>query len=436
MLIKRIQLGMIHAAVAMTLVPINSTLNRIMIKELGLSALLVAILASLPYLFSPIQMLIGSYSDHHPIFGLRRTPYIFLGLVLCVLGVIVTPQVAFLLVEEWWLGLGLGVLAFGAWGMGYNFASVSYMSLASELSGPKNRSKTITVMFFIMIVSMILTSLGMGRLMDPYSPAVLNSTFKLVGLIALLVGMIGLVGLEKRIQKKDFTSSGEHYFKGRQIFQKVVENDQAKIFFVYLWLLLIALLGQDVLLEPFGAEAFKMSVSLTTQLTSIWGACMLLALTLGGILEGRVPKRILAQIGNIGALLGFILIAASGVIGLIQVFYIGVVMLGLGTGLSTVANLSLMLDMTTPANVGLFIGAWGVSNALSRLSGAVLAGSIRDVVTYFSQNTVFGYVIVFFLEIVLMIVSIWLLRRIDPVAFHKKAGKTDYSEKIALAMDN
>ena len=163
---------------------------------------------------------------------------------------------------------------------------------------------------------------------------------------------------------------------------------------------------------------------------------MLLALTLGGILEGRVPKRTLAQIGNFGALLGFILIATSGMIGLIQVFYFGVVMLGLGTGLSTVANLSLMLDMTTPTNVGLFIGAWGVSNALSRLSGAVLAGSIRDVVTYFSQNTVFGYVIVFFLEILLMIVSIWLLRRIDPVAFHKKAGKTDYSEKIALAMDN
>ena len=83
MLIKRIQLALIHVAVAMTLVPINSTLNRVMIKELALSATLVAILASLPYLFSPLQVLIGSYSDRHPIFGWRRSPYIALGLFLC-----------------------------------------------------------------------------------------------------------------------------------------------------------------------------------------------------------------------------------------------------------------------------------------------------------------------------------------------------------------
>ncbi len=435
MLLKRIQLGMIHAAVAMTLVPINSTLNRVMIKELELSALLVAILASLPYVFSPIQMLIGSYSDRHPILGLRRTPYILLGLVLCVVGVIVTPHVAFELAENWWLGLWLGVLAFGAWGMGYNFASVSYMALASELSGEKGRSRTITIMFLIMIVSMILTSLGMGRLMDPYSPQVLQSTFQIVGMLALSIGIIGLIGLEKRIPKTAIITSEQH-FTIRQIFRSLMDNDQAKIFFVYLWVLLIALLGQDVLLEPFGAEAFNMRVRTTTQLTSIWGGCMLLTLAMGGLLEGRFPKRTLAQAGNLGALLGFILIATSGMFALVQVFYFGVVLLGLGTGLSTVANLSLMLDMTTPANVGLFIGAWGVSNALSRLSGSVMAGSIRDVVTYFSRNAVLGYVIVFLIEIALMGVSIWLLRHIDPVAFLKSAGEITFTEKVRLAMDN
>src|SRR5574338_393338 len=97
MFLKRIQLGLVHVAVAMTLVPINSTLNRVMIKELALSAALVATLASLPYLFSPIQVAIGAYSDRHPILGLRRTPYILAGRLLCVLGVAVSPQVAFLL---------------------------------------------------------------------------------------------------------------------------------------------------------------------------------------------------------------------------------------------------------------------------------------------------------------------------------------------------
>ena len=61
MTLKRIQLGLIHVAVAMTLVPINSTLNRVMIKDLAISATVVAILASLPYLFAPIQVVIGYF---------------------------------------------------------------------------------------------------------------------------------------------------------------------------------------------------------------------------------------------------------------------------------------------------------------------------------------------------------------------------------------
>ena len=76
MLLKRFQLGLIHVAVAMTLVPINSALNRVMIFDLGISKTLVSILAILPYLISPIQVAIGSFSDRHPILGFRRTPYI------------------------------------------------------------------------------------------------------------------------------------------------------------------------------------------------------------------------------------------------------------------------------------------------------------------------------------------------------------------------
>ncbi|HLE90930.1 MAG TPA: PucC family protein, partial [Anaerolineales bacterium] len=164
MFLKRFQLGLIHVAVAMTLVPINSTLNRVMIKELAISATLVALLASLPYLFSPIQVAIGSYSDRHPIFGFRRTPYILAGLILCVLGVVVSPQVAFLMADNFPLGLLAGLLAFGAWGMGFNLSAVSYLSLASELSGENGRGKTIATMWFMMIVSIIVTAIGLSRM--------------------------------------------------------------------------------------------------------------------------------------------------------------------------------------------------------------------------------------------------------------------------------
>ena len=195
---KRIQLGFIHVAVAMTLVPINSTLNRVMIKELAISATLVAVLASLPYLLSPIQVAIGSFSDRRPFLGFRRSPYILVGLFLCVLGVILSPVAAFLLASNFWAGIAFGVLAFGCWGMGFNLATVSYLSLASEISGDQGRGRTIAIMWFMMITSIIFTAILLSHLVDPYTPQVLIRSFWIIAAIALALGLVGLYRLENR----------------------------------------------------------------------------------------------------------------------------------------------------------------------------------------------------------------------------------------------
>jgi len=431
MLIKRIQLGLIHVAVAMTLVPINSTLNRVMIKELAISATLVAVLASLPYLFSPIQMAIGSFSDRYPIMGRRRTPYIVLGLLLCVLGVVASPQAAFLMTSNRWAGVGLGVLTFGAWGMGFNFATVSYLSLASEISGEAGRGRTVAVMWFMMIVSIIATAIVLSHLVDPYTPTALVQAFWAIGLAALTLGVVGLLGLEGRAGP-GVTKAAGGYSWGT-LLRAVLENPQATLFFWYLVILLAAILGQDILLEPFGGEAFGMSVKASTRITSIWGICVLMALMAAGVLEGRVPKRSIALWGAWVALFGFIIIAASGILANKATFYSGVVLLGIGTGLSTVANLSLMLDMTTADKVGLFIGAWGMANAVSRLIGSVLGGALRDVVAQLTQDALTGYVVVFGVEAAMLLASLVLLRGVDVSAFHRQGERLTMVEKAAMA---
>ena len=434
MLRKRIQLGLIHVAVAMTLVPINSTLNRVMIKELAISATLVALLASLPYLFSPIQVAIGSYSDRHPIFGLRRTPYILVGLILCVLGVIVSPQVAFLMSEKLSLGILAGILAFGAWGMGYNLSSVSYLSLASELSGEEGRGKTIATMWFMMIVGIIGTAIGISRMVDPYTPEAMIRAFGVVGASALALGLLGLFWLEPRIKANSAKVQAETYTV-KQMLSAILDNPVAKLFFIYLLLLLAALLGQDVLLEPFGAEAFGMSVTETTRITSLWGTFVLVAIIIAGVLEGRISKRIVAQAGNLGALAGFIVIVVSGFSRSLSIFYTGVTLLGIGTGFSTVANLSLMFDLTVAGNVGLYIGAWGFSNALSRLTGSLLGGIVRDGVTQATGQALSGYMVVFGIEASMLVAAAVMLSRIDVSAFKQKAVEPAFVEKVALAAE-
>ena len=433
MFLKRFQLGLIHVAVAMTLVPINSTLNRVMIKELAISATIVAILASLPYLFSPIQVAIGSYSDRHPIFGFRRTPYILVGLILCVLGVIVSPQVAFLMAKNFPLGLLAGLFAFGAWGMGYNLSAVSYLSLASELSGENGRGKTIATMWFMMITAIIVTAIALSRMVDPYTPEALIRAFGYVAVSALILGLLGLIRLEPRSTGISSTASEAYTIK--QMTSAITANPVARVFFVYLLLLLAAILGQDVLLEPFGAQAFGMSVRETTSITSIWGTFVLLAIIVAGFLEGRVSKRLVAQLGNTGALLGFVVIVISGIFINKNMFYTGVTLLGIGTGLSTVANLSLMFDLTVPGMVGLYIGAWGFSNALSRLTGSILGGVVRDVVTQATGVALSGYLVVFSIEALMLLIAAIMLYRIDVKAFQKQVQEPSYVEKVALAAE-
>ena len=428
MFLKRIQISFIHVAVAMTLVPINSTLNRVMIKELALSATLVAILAVLPYLFAPIQVAIGSYADHHPILGYRRSPYILLGLLLNVAGLAIAPFVVFVMPENFWLGLLLSMLVFGAWGMGYNFAAVSYLSLASEISGEKGRSKTIAVMFFLMIIGIILTSTGLSHLLETYTPEILQRSFLIVAAIALVLGLIGLIKLEPRQTQPSIVVHKEDRTPWTQIIHEVIDSSQARRFFLYLTVLLAAILGQDILLEPFGAEAFNLPVNLTTRITAIWGTAFLVSLIIASFLDRWMSRKRVAQISAYIALSGFLLIALSGFITHLSVFYIGVVVLGFGTGSSTTSNLSLMLDMTTE-KVGLFMGAWGVSNALSRFIGTLMSGVVRDISSQILHNPVYGYIVVFILEAGFLAFSLYLLKNISVNRFKDQVQHISLSEK-------
>ncbi|GAB4459481.1 MAG: BCD family MFS transporter [Anaerolineales bacterium] len=438
MLIKRLQLALIHTAVAMTLVPINSTLNRVMIFDLGISKTLFTLLAIFPYLLSPVQVAIGSFSDRHPILGYRRTPYILAGLLLCVIGVAVSPQIAILISENFTLGIVAGVLAFGAWGMGYNLSAVSYLSLASELSGEKGRGKTIAAMFTLMVIGLIATGIALSRLVPTFDPATLSRAFLIVAASALTLGLVGLFRLEPAPLSSPHQMGGQRgadTYTVKQMTAAITQNRVAKIFFLYLLLLLAAILGQDVLLEPFAAQAFGMSLAQTSRIVSITNSFTLIAFIVAGVLDGRVRKKYVAQSGNLGALLGFLTIVLSGLTASTSAFYIGITLLGFGTGISTIANLSLMFDLTVPEKVGLYIGAWGFSNGLSRLVGLLMAGVVADVATQVTGDALHGYLVVFGIEALMLFAAAVMLYRIDVAAFQKQAHEPSFTDRVAVVAD-
>jgi len=273
----------------------------------------------------------------------------------------------------------------------------------------------------------------LGRLVDPYSEAALQRSFWIVGVAALIFGSVGLIRLEGRSISDTNPSSDRQSWA--EMARAILGKSQPRLFFFYLVILLAALLGQDILLEPFAAEAFNLSVRQTTQITSFWGVFVMMALLITGWIERKLPKRQIAYWGGWVAFLGFSLITISGIYRNQTLFYVGVLFLGFGTGVSTVSNLSLMLDMTVAGKVGMFIGAWGMANAFSRFIGSVLGGIGRDLIANLTGNPVIGYVVVFGVMAAFMLISIYMLLRVDVDTFKDQGVNPSVIERAAIAAD-
>jgi BCD family chlorophyll transporter-like MFS transporter len=431
---KVAQLALVHAGVTMTVVPVTSTLNRIMIADLKMSALFVSLLVALPYLLSPLQVIVGNWADRNPLWGRHRSPWIVLGGFMATFGGYFTAHTIYWMQASYWLGLLAAITVFLVWGVGVNVASVSYLSLVSDLSeqDPRWRSRAVSVMWTLMIVFIILTSLTLARILQPFSREVLYTAFGLVWAVASVFVLIGCAGLEPPASsERSVQNSADNPLTA---FQLLAANRSARQFFAYMLVVLISIYAQDVVLEPFGAQALHMSVGVTARLTSIWGTGLLITLLLGAPLVRRLGKKPSANVGALVAALAFGLIIFSGVRQDQRLFMVSIFLVGLGCGLLTVSSLSFMLDMTVPQAAGLYMGAWGVANFVGRAAGNILSGLVSDLIQRTTGDAVLGYMTVFGLEVVGMLVGIWLLRSISVEAFRRDA-ELRLHDVLRLAVD-
>lgn len=431
---KVIQLAMVHVGVSITVVPVTSTLNRIMIADMHLSALLVGILISLPYLLSPFQVIVGDWADKRLLWGRHRSPWMVIGGLMAAFGSYMTAHTIFWMQDNFLLGLLAAFGIFAVWGIGVNVASVSYLSLVSE-SGEENanwRSRAVSFMWTAMILSTIATSLGLSRMLETYSEEALYTAFGVIWLIACLLILFGSSGIEAAADPNRVV----HHTANNPLtaFRLLIKNQSARRFFFYLLLVLISIHAQDVLLEPFGAEALHMAVAQTSRLTSIWGMGVFVTLVGGLWLVRRLGKKRSANIGALVTAVAFTAIIFTGLAADVRSFTAAVFVLGLGGGLMTVSNLSFMLDMTVPQAAGLYIGAWGVANFAGQALGNIISGLMRDLFYGVTGNVLVGYVAVFAMEVVGLLIAIWLFRTISVEEFRRDA-EVRIHDVLALAGD-
>jgi len=413
---RLLRLSLFQISVGMALAMLIGTLNRVMIVELHVPASLVAVMVSLPLLFAPFRALIGFRSDHHRShLGWRRVPYIWMGTLLQFGGFAIMPFALLVLgglgqashAPAWVGHLGAG-MAFLLVGAGLHTTQTVGLALATDLAPAQDRPKVVGLMYVMLLVGIIFSSMVFGHVLEDFTPGTLIRTVQAAAVMTIGLNVIALWKQESRSRDRppgvyeedpDFLSSFKMFCSG--------DNAMRRLWAIGLGTLAFTM--EDILLEPFGGEILGLSVAQTTYLTAF--------LAMGGLVGFAWASHVLSKgadpfkMASRGAMVGipaFCAVIFSAPQASLPMFTIGVVFIGLGAGLFGHGTLTATMNSAPPGQAGLALGAWGAVQASAAGVGMALGGIFRDIAAQFTTSAN-AYAIVYSLEIVLLISTIVIM---------------------------
>eukprot|EP01036_Dinobryon_divergens_P050774 gene50774-67976_t len=242
------RLGLVQACLGAIVVLTTSTLNRVMVVELALPALLPGLLVAWHYLVQVVRPRMGHGADA----GGRCTPWILGGMaVLAVGGVLAASATAWMATAPG-AGIALSVFAFSLIGVGVSACGTSLLTLLSKRVDPARSAGAATLVWLMMIAGFALTAGISGRFLDPYTPERLVLVTATVAGLACLVAVVAIWGLEgaggtsvaarapQARQQVDF----------RQALSETWADPVARRFTVFVFLSILAYSAQDLTPDP------------------------------------------------------------------------------------------------------------------------------------------------------------------------------------------
>lgn len=393
-------------------------LNRVMFTEIGLSPALIGFLLAIPPAISPLRLWIGYLSDSRPILGHRRLPYIVAGMVLSVVGVLGGTAGALQIPSVATWGIVAAAGSFVVYGMGKNAMHTASQALVADVFDEKQRPRAASILRATFIAGIILGSVLLGRLVDPYSPSRLVTVVVGTGIAATVLSVLGNVCVEPTGAAVEEMCGRVRQVSFWTTLKWTVRNPQVRLFFFFVALILLSTLSQDLFLEPYGAEVFGMSVGETARLNIFWGSGTLVAMLVGGlVLVNRWGRKRVSAIGLVIVALVFVGLIVAGAIGQRGLFMGLVLMLGVGGGIAGAGALTLMVDFTSPEYAGMLMGAWTIAHQLAEAVGNLLAGIVVDRAYALSGSYLTAFGTLFGLEVIFALVGLILLAHITVDAF-------------------
>jgi BCD family chlorophyll transporter-like MFS transporter len=406
-----LRLGLAQMSLGAIIVLMTSTLNRVMVVELALPALVPGLLVGLHYAMQLSRPGWGHWSD----LSRRRTPWIIGGMTVLALGGFLAALGVAIGASMPVPGLVLSVLAYALIGAGAGASGTSVLAFLAAATAPRRRAAAATIIWLMMIFGIAATAGIVGALLDPYSPARLLTIVACVAVGAVVLTALAVLGLEKGGTVPAVAVRQPL----REGIAEIWAEPQARRFTQFVFLSMTAYFMQELILEPYAGLVFGFTPG---QSTSLSGAQN------GGVFLGMLAVGIAATGLGIGSLRAWVVggcagsaatLLGIGLIGPLQVNLILplTILLGFCNGVFAVAAIGAMMALAGQGRTdreGTRMGLWGAAQAIAAgiggLVGAVAVDALRLVLA-----TDLAFASVFAAEAVLFLVAAGLaLRVIDP----------------------
>ncbi len=418
------RLGLVQAALGAIVVLTTSTLNRLMVVELALPAVLPGLLVALHYGIQLTRPQWGFRSDT----GGNRTRWIIGGMFVLALGGFGAAAGVVLLQTSYWAGLALSVLAYAAIGLGVGASGTSLLALLASTTAPHRRAAAATITWLMMIFGIAMTAGVVGAMLDPYSPALL---LKIVGSVAGLVCVLTIAavwGIEARMTAQP-QPEALPFLQG---LAEIWQEPRARNFTIFVFLSMTAYFMQELILEPFAGLVFGLTPGQTTSLSGVQNGGVFTGMLLVGIMatgfkRGSLRAWVIA--GCLGSCAALCLISVIGTLGLVAFLTPLVVALGFFNGMFAVAAIGSMMALAGEGRhrrEGTRMGLWGAAQAVAAGFGGLTGAAIVDVLrlAQFGDAQAFGAV--FVIEAALFVPAALMAMRImtrTPLQSYAVAGE-------------
>lgn len=422
------RLGLVQAALGGIVALTTSTLNRIMVVELDLAAVVPGALVGLHYGVQMARPLWGHGSDR----GGRRTPWIIGGIALLALGGFGAAVATSVMADNFAMGLVLAIVDFILIGVGVGAAGTSLLALLASSVAPERRPAAATMVWLMMILGIVLTSVISGKFLDPFSMSRLIEVAGATGLAALALTVLAVAGVETSAPQRAKAAREAPAASFRESLADTWSDPQARLFTIFVFVSMLGYSMQDLILEPFAGLVFGMTPGQTTQLSGLQNGGVFCGMVLvgvaGSLLSGRFPA-IVKYFTVGGCVLSGIALAgltASTTAAPAWPLAANVFALGFSNGIFAVAAIGSMMGLAGaagPSKIGLRMGLWGAAQAVAFGLGGFAGTAAVDFGRAVSGSVPIAYGGVFLLEGLIFLVAAAIALRIATVRAGRSAAR-------------